>query len=120
MSVWPSVGMKCICVSNGAGTAASVTGVRYPLSIWGIENAVKGAQYTVREVVDTLYGIGLLIEEIDNRHVRTVTGDEVSFLLSRFRPLITRTKDEDVAAFKSLLQDMPLTKRLDRIGELLG
>jgi len=38
---------------------------------------------------------------------------------SFFRPLVTRSQSEDVAAIKKLVEDMPITERLDRLAELL-
>lgn len=111
MSVWPSVGMKCVCVNN-----------RFPDSDFIAPPdrlLVRGAIFTISAVLvdggETCIHLREITREISPKH-----GRRLPFYLSRFRPLITRTQDEDVAAFKSLLQDMPLTERLDRIGELLG
>jgi hypothetical protein len=43
----------------------------------------------------------------------------VAFGLFRFRPLVTRTQEQDVTAIRKLVDEMPITERLDRIGELL-
>lgn len=41
------------------------------------------------------------------------------YAIKNFRPLVTRTQEQDVRALKSMLRDMPAESRLDRLLEAL-
>lgn len=106
MSSWAKVGVRCICIR--AETIGSWRGLA----------PVNGQTYVITKFSQSMF------TDVPQAHFATLDGlpihENCRVKLDRFRPLITRTQDEDVDAFKSLLQDMPLTERLDRIGELLG
>lgn len=95
MSAWVKVGAKCVCVDGEQGPMwhANFDGCRLP---------TKGHVYTIR-AIDSLHG--LLLSEIRNRRVRWVGGYvELHFRVDRFRPIITRTQEDDVALFRDLLE----------------
>jgi len=94
-------------------------GTIWPVGVWGIRNAEAGKVYTIRAIPETDDSYGFLLEEIDNSHVKNVNGREPSFSPARFRPLITKSQQEDIRMIKSLVREMPATERLDRLAELL-
>ena len=96
MSSWARVGAKCVCIG------------RNPL--WDglpVATPAVGEEYTIREV----QGDAVLLVEIHNRPIWFVPElggpGEPNFGVWRFRPLVTKTQDQDVAMFKSLLTPAP-------------
>lgn len=94
MSIWAKPGVKCVCVD-----AAFVSG-RSPLT--------EGQVYVIAKVViarpalvgkHRAPGIALVLEGVENPYAIGTNG----FAIHRFRPLITRTQEQDVALFRSLL-----------------
>ena len=69
----------------------------------------EGAVYTVRETCVHPSGApALRLEEVRNDPAQYIEAFEEGWLkLSRFRPLITRTLEQDVAQFRDLLADNP-------------
>jgi len=98
LSSWARVGAKCVCVDGSARV-----GSRRNLP-------VEGKTYTVASVEWCVWlgghsGIGVHIAEIDRPPHSS--GKVYPWGLDRFRPLVTKTQDQDVAMFKSLLTPAP-------------
>lgn len=94
MSSWARAGVKCVCVDATPlyGDDKEI----YP---------VEGQTYTVRSVE----GGGVTLQEV--RNIPRLYSDgfgEVLFRISRFRPLVTRTQQQDVAMFSHLLTGAPV------------
>ena len=93
MTSWARPGVKVVCVVRGEETSD----VNYP---------IVGEVYTIRQVEPhPLGGVGILFEEVSN-HVMTFDSGrrgEPLFMASRFRPLVTKTQNQDVALFRHLL-----------------
>lgn len=108
MSTW-KVGQKCVVVRF----SSQPSGV-------GLAKLRKNTVYTVREVTNYTC-VGLRLEEVINPEVKTTHGFmERSYEAEYFRPLVTKTQEEDVRAIKSALRDMPAETRLDRLAELMS
>ncbi len=100
MTSWAKPGVKCVCILNAI-----------PGGYGDEKLPVKGVTYTVRAVhVD---GDASWLQEIRNPRRHYADGEEVCFLTEGFRPLITKSQDEDVALFRRLLADAPLSEELD-------
>lgn len=93
MSAWVRVGAKCVCVDNSAHRTD------------GAALLIKGAVYTIRAIEDCgPHGFGLLLVEVVNSPVRYVSGfSEPVYRIDRFRPLVTKTQEQDLALFSHLL-----------------
>ncbi len=63
--------------------------------------------YTIRAILETASGLGLLLDEVRNPIGNT--GWETGFELRRFRPVVTRDHEaEDLATFREWLRvDQP-------------
>lgn len=103
MSAWAKVGAKCVCVANGFASACK------------INEPEIGATYTIRTVEKYGDKIGVRLVEVSNpatlwfdRHGRSKNDWEPCFLIEWFRPLITKTQEQDAELFRSLLTDLPV------------
>lgn len=72
-----------------------------------------------------IYIIKAITEEFSEPAIKCHRDDQPAIgmewsRLSRFRPLVIRTQEQDVRAIKSMLRDMPAESRLDRLLEALG
>lgn len=104
MSAWAKVGAKCVCIRE-PNASQRLSGAAYP---------VKGQVYTVRDVRVVTFGKGagdvcLLLEEIYNpaqlnAYLGRQSPLEPGMPVDAFRPLITRTQEEDLAIFRPLLE----------------
>lgn len=85
MSSWARVGVKCQCVDDRP-------------SQFGECSLLKGKIYTITAVLspDRTGRIGVLVAEAVSK--------SRGFHLYRFRPLITKTQEQDVSMFLSLLK----------------
>jgi hypothetical protein len=102
MSSWAKPGVKCVCILPNAKWAAAR---------WFADAPIGGSIYTIREVVDG--GTALLLHEIQNRQciVEYEAGPAIGepcFGIWRFRPLITKTQEQDVALFRHILDGLPV------------
>jgi len=81
MSAWAKPGVKCVCVNDRA-------------SRFGTCSLVKGNIYTITKVLSPdLHGsTGVIVAEAESK--------ARGFHLHRFRPLVTKTQDEDIALFR--------------------
>lgn len=92
---WARVGAKVVCVN-----AARL----YPPQRTDEATPAEGQTYTIREVVDYCYAIGLRLVEIVNRPHDYADGClECAFVIDAFRPLTTRTQEQDLELFLPLL-----------------
>lgn len=99
MSSWAKPGVKCVCIR-----AFNYPSNRYQLP-------VKGQVYTVRNVepgegVYAHAGPFIRLVELTNPPHHS-DGVEPSFQASFFRPLITKTQEDDVAMFRHHLAGTP-------------
>lgn len=101
MAHWAKPGVKVVCV-NADPTAAPTTRFKYSPNMDGIR---ARAVYTIREVVlDELEDIPtLLLEEISRPWQGPRRTREHGFWIGRFRPIVTRTQEDDVALFAPIL-----------------
>jgi hypothetical protein len=89
---WARVGVKVVCI--------------HPCN-----HLIKDATYTIVRFDDLIDDELIVVEPYPNT--------THAFVAERFRPLVTRTQEQDVRAIKSALRDMPAETRLDRLLELL-
>jgi len=100
MSTWAKPGVRVVYINDHYG----------PEAWYGSETLpVIGRQYTIREII--LMGGEVpccRLVEIENEVLDYTFGFyEAAFSLERFRPLITRTQDEDLEQFIPLLETKP-------------
>lgn len=96
MSAWAKPGVKCVCVDASNWNATDDRNLSWA------ELPVEGELYVIREVVNFGGLAGLRLVGINNPLIPCVYG-EIAFNVSRFRPLITRSQEDDVALFRKLL-----------------
>lgn len=96
MAHWAKPGVKCVCIDGGSPNS---DGARL-LGRWPI----TGQVYTVDGFsIDEYYGVVLLhLAEIPC--AEQVRGVLRGWNAARFRPLITRTQEQDVSLFAHLLE----------------
>lgn len=95
MSSWAKVGAKVVCVN-----AQNDPGFQ-----WFNEVPVEGAIYRISGMVPDKNRPGkacLLFEEMRN--------GGSGFAIHRFRPLTTKTQEQDVSMFKGLLNKTPINE----------
>jgi hypothetical protein len=85
MSAWAKVGVKCVCIDF---TPVFICARPHPA------DPVAGGVYTVTGIWHDEDGTFLQLAECD--------GDS-GYEVSDFRPLVTRTQEDDVALFRDLL-----------------
>lgn len=104
MSSWAKPGVKCVCIASPERVEAGRR--KRP---WG-NFPSSGGIYTIRGSVFGSNGQHfILLEEVQNPpRLSTVGVVEWGFPVSGFRPLITRTQQQDVELFRSLLTDLPV------------
>lgn len=92
MSAWAKPGVKCVCV-DAAGT-------------WGPDAPIENAVYTVRRVwVDEDGDTVMDFVELQRRQEACEAwGRQLGYFVHRFRPLITRTQEQDLEHFLPLLK----------------
>jgi hypothetical protein len=108
---WAVKGAKCICVDDSDWEGRYLNGDPVDLAAEGIVTPEKGRIYTIRDVIALaasslrVAAVGVRLVEVDNGHLahRSVDRTELCFWVGRFRPLITRTKEQDMAIFAPLL-----------------
>lgn len=95
MSAWARPGVKCVCVATSH--AALDLGFAAP---------IVGRVYTIREVLDGprfsdgVIDHGVRLVEIVNPPARFgTTTTEPAWVVAKFRPIITKTQEQDVAMF---------------------
>lgn len=95
MSDWAKPGARCICVD-----------VSLPASgIWTGDVLVKGRTYTIEGLVAK--GGLLLIEARQARY--PIYG----YFAWRFRPLVTRSHEEDMTVFRKIASNLPTAKEME-------
>lgn len=115
---WAHAGAKIVCVDMSMPPTFD-RGEQFP---------VEGVAYTIRETTISELGNAMVrLKEIVNPPLDYVLSAgpincECWFGLHRFRPLVTKTAEEDSAMFHRLIDDIPssITERLDMIREMLG
>ena len=97
MSAWAKPGVKVVCVAP-------------------IESLVRDEIYTIAEVLhrDDTGRLGVVLVEC----LASITWENTvgGFRLSRFRPLVTKTQEQDVAKFRHLLTPSPVDAGLVPAG----
>mgnify|MGYP003578599562 CR=1 FL=1 len=108
MMSWAKPGVKCVCVDDKPRRIPLFTGSA-PVEVGGVY-PVRGEVYTIQAVewhesplhfVGSFLGVHLV--EI-NRPPGRLTGNVVPYRIERFRPLVTKTMEEDVTLFAPLLR----------------
>lgn len=108
MSAWARPGVKCVCIGNWTDGWRSDEGQ--------IELPMTRQVYTVREVHPD--GDAIRLVEIVNPPLR-YAGDnvtEVWFMTCRFRPLVSKTQEQDIALFTPLLDSQPKHRKVHSSG----
>lgn len=90
MSIWAMPGVKCVCIHEGPLPESQ------PLEP-GFWTPVRGEIYTISRIEHHPRGLGLVLKECP-------TGETQCFSVRRFRPLITRTQEQDMKIFHPLLK----------------
>lgn len=120
MSSWLSVGSKVVCINaNPLANRALIhnAGHRpilhagFPLNLGEVYTIESVRAHAILDVVC------IRLVEIASRGP-DMTGDDPGFDSRRFRPLITKTQEQDVEMFLRLASPSPL-ERLDRLAEEL-
>lgn len=100
---WARVGAKVVCVDNafhgGLLPVLQVGAVYEIFRVVPLSGLHRGPYARDR--------VGCALVGIHNPYMR-----DGSFALSRFRPLVTRTQEQDVALFTHLLQGKPVEDRV--------
>lgn len=90
MSAWAKPGVKCVCIADAVGS----------INYLGFPRFRKGQIFTIDFLDhDETYGLFLGFVGLSPRHLGHIGG---------FRPLVTRTLDQDVELFRPLLTDLPV------------
>lgn len=101
MTSWAVPGAKCVCVDDSAWCFT------HAVNLQRASLPKRGEVYVIRSVLSRGDGgLGLRLEGLDNSSIPTISGDEVSFRIARFRPLVTKTQEDDLAIFLPLLTDL--------------
>jgi hypothetical protein len=87
MSAWAKPGVKCVCVNLGPNVDGKLP-----------NGLVLNGVYTIRSI-DLRHPNGLVGVHLVERQSASSYG----YWLDRFRPLITRSQEDDVALFRKLL-----------------
>lgn len=105
---WAKPGAACVCVD----VISRLNGLSLP-------SLVEGRVYTIEAIGP--YPVGrfkgspcVWLLGVPNK-----ADTFKAFLLERFRPLVSRTQEQDVEMFLSLLNPSPL-ERLDRLMEIMN
>lgn len=105
MGVWPSVGMKCVCIDLSPGEIEPEHG------------CLPGDIYTVLEINNTDFREPA-VRVRNERSGRSNDWNEYG-RLSRYRPLITKSQEDDTGMFREIAHSMTPLERLDRLADLL-
>jgi hypothetical protein len=92
MTSWAALGVKCVCIHDA----------------WQVRSGLVRAGGLPR--VDCVYAItDTAIGPDGEMYLQLAEFDVFKwFWVERFRPLVTRTQDQDVELFRSLLTDLPV------------
>lgn len=102
---WAVPGAKCVCIDDGYSTVA-LPGSEY---VGDLDGLARNSIYTIRAVgPDILDGDRRvwLVEIL--RENDPDLPYESGFSIARFRPLITRSQEHDVALFAPILHGQPV------------
>jgi hypothetical protein len=106
MSAWAKPGVKVVCVDAKfrRGDAGLVPGATYSIVSVFPQRGDAGGRY--RD------GLAVILQGIAN----PFDPDDGAFALARFRPLVTKTQEQDVAKFRHLLTPSPIDAGLVPAG----
>lgn len=93
---WARVGASVICVNVECTSGAT----------WFGEAPTLHAIYQISRVWFDPEG-DIVMEFVELKRSRDVELGDIGYYIERFRPLVTRSQEQDVAAIKKLLTDMP-------------
>ena len=99
MAHWAKPGIKCVCINDQDWMAFDKNMILRTPDYWGFEVPVKGAVYTILDVLDRGFGPGALLEELANHPSRCRIKEPI-FSLARFRPIVS--KSDDIAMFQRI------------------
>ena len=107
MTSWAKPGVKCVCIDDFMPTIPPPAGYES----WGDDfELVAGTTYTIRDrFFDTELGFEVVRLAEIYRPLLFGESFEAGFLISRFRPIVTKTQEQDVALFKAILTSVPET-----------
>lgn len=88
---WAKFGAKVACVDANFYGHGSLRDAR---------KLIVGTVYTISHVIPTDIGLCAVLCEIQT--------ESLGYMLSRFRPLVTRTQEQDVEMFLRLANDTPI------------
>jgi hypothetical protein len=107
---WAVKGAKVVCVDD-AHLSYCVPGYRY--SDDGLDGLSKGEIYTIRDALVSPFDGApsiRLVEITRARNWSRLKKGEPGFAVGRFRPLVTKTQEQDVAQFAPLLNAKSLER----------
>jgi len=97
MSSWARPGLKCVCIGDRWD--------RLLLDAFDVHRVpMMNEVLTVVAVTSENGKVGLQFDEIPT----PPSNPRLAWLVSMFKPLITRTQEDDVALFRDLLTDAPV------------
>lgn len=102
MSSWARPGVKCVCVDNLHRTRARENPVLVVGRVYEVTKVVSITGNTVGPYRHERKGL-VLAGVLNPYDVK-----DGAFALSRFRPLVTKTQEQDVAIFRHHLSDEPI------------
>lgn len=108
MSAWAQVGAKVVCINADPYTHRHlIEGAGFKPNLIAGFPLVKGETYTIESVVahPVLAATCIRLVEVASRGSSAI-GDDPGYIISRFRPLVTKTLEQDLAIFLPLLTDL--------------
>lgn len=97
---WARVGVEVVCVDDYPYPIKDTDGIFRSPQTWNMRLPVKGEIYTISGFSNG----GVYLKELSVGYIMPSTGKELSFKVSRFKPLIRKTIEEDIAIFLPLLK----------------
>lgn len=113
---WAVPGQKVVCINDTFDLLTVPLGLVPNYNMHGLSN---GVVYTIRDIVIDPYYIIPTVRLVEIYRQPTRSGvNERGYLISRFRPLITKTQEQDVELFRKIADDVH--GRLDVLEEMLN
>jgi hypothetical protein len=106
---WARVGQKVVCVDDYPHPLKDMNGVFRPPQTWNINLPIKGEIYTISGILKG----GFYLKELGTGYIHPETKEEFGFRASRFRPLTSKTIEDDLAIFAPLLN----TKKMEELAQ---
>lgn len=104
MSAWAKPGVKCVCVGRPKSTD-----FRGIIRVPDVYETLTIRDVFIGVLSDGTEAVTLRFSEIQNPVVDTTHGMvERGYWAAHFRPLVTRTQEQDLALFTPILDSLPI------------